>query len=207
MVTAIELFVEGGGDQRATKDAFRDAMGRFLEPLRKLARSKGIRWHINACGGRQAAFSAYCTAVAQSPSVFNVLLVDSEGPVKAASPWRHLKDRDGWDNPGAEDKHCHLMVQAMEAWLVADRDNLRRFYGQAFNDKALPKNPNVEKVTKAALATALDMATRRTKKGAYHKTNHAFRILETTSLKKVRTAASFCERLVTILAAEMGGSL
>ena len=125
MVSVIELFVEGGGDQRATKDAFRDALGKFLGPLRKLARSKGIHWHINACGGRQATFSAFCSAAAGNPAVFNVLLVDAESPVAAAGPWVHLKARDGWDNPGMEDKHCHLMVQAMEAWLIADRDNLR----------------------------------------------------------------------------------
>jgi hypothetical protein len=45
------------------------------------------------------------------------------------------------------------------AKLVAYRDGLRRFYGQGFNDKALPTNPHIEDATKAALAAALDGAT------------------------------------------------
>ncbi len=205
MVAEIHLYVEGGGrDKEASRRQFERGVGQFLDPLRNLARTKKIHWSITACGGRQATFDRFRDAVARFPSVCNVLLVDAEGPVKAASRWDHLKAQDNWDNPGVEDKHCHLMVQAMEAWLVADRDNLREFYGQGFHEKALPNNPNIENVTKIALATALEKATRPTTKGPYRK-HHAFKILETTHLAVVRTAASFCERLVTTLAAEMGG--
>jgi hypothetical protein len=208
MVGEVRLYVEGGGDQRDVKRQLERGMGQFLARVRNLARSKRIRWCIVACGGRGATFADYLTALASHPDAFNVLLVDAEGPVTAASPWDHLKATDGWDKPaGVEDRHCHLMAQAMEAWFLADREALRQFYGNRFNDSALPNNPNVEQVSKGTLATALANATRQTQKGLYHKTRHGFKLLEVIRLDEVRRHAPFCDRLVTTLAAEMGGTL
>jgi hypothetical protein len=207
MVKEVRVYVEGGGDQSDTRRQLEQAMGEFLLPLRNLARSNRIRWRILSRGSREATFRAYRAALASHPAAFNVLQVDAEGPVAAASPWEHLKARDNWDNPGAEDKHCHLMVQAMEAWLLADHQALIRFYGQRFNESALPNNPNVEQVPKSTVASALANATRNTRKGTYHKTKHGFKILKILGLDRVRAAAPFCDRLVTTLAAEMGGSL
>jgi len=97
---------------------------------------------------------------------FNVLLVDSEGPVDNG-PKEHLKSRDGWNLPNISVEHYHLMVQMMEAWLVADRDALSRFYGQKFNVNAIPRDLNVEQIGKQALESALKEATRHTANGEY----------------------------------------
>lgn len=208
MVTEVRLYVEGGGDQGRTRQRLASAMGQFLDPLRQLARRNRIRWHIVACGSREAAFDDYQTALAAHAGAFNALLVDAEGPIiPGASPWEHLKARDGWDNPGAEDKHCHLMVQAMEAWLLADREVLQQFYGKGFQKSALPRQPKVEDIPKDKLEPSLRKATQNTQKGPYHKTKRAFDILEKLRLDVVRQAAHFCNRLVKTLAAEMGGSL
>ncbi|MEE8452221.1 MAG: DUF4276 family protein, partial [Thermoguttaceae bacterium] len=113
--------------------------------------------------------------------------------------WEHLKNRPGdhWDNPGVENEHCHLMVQTMEAWLIADREKFKEYYGQGFQENALPNNPNVEQIGKDTLEDALKRATRNTKKGEYHKTRHAPEILERIRLSEVATAekAKHCKRL------------
>jgi len=61
----------------------------------------------------------------------------------------------------------------------------------------------VETIDKDALARGLKQATRDTKKGEYHKIRHGPGILETIRSSKVRSRASFCERLFSTLAAEM----
>ncbi len=158
------------------------------------------------CGGRSSTFDDYKTALKSHPDALNLLLVDGEAPVNCDSPWDHLKQRPGdeWDNPGVDDKQCHLMVQTMEAWLIADREILAKYYGQDFQDSALPNNPDVEAVGKVTLAKALKQATRKTKKGEYHKTRHAPAILERIRPSEVRSKASFCDRLFKIVLKELG---
>ena len=205
MIGEIRIYVEGGGDQKDTKARLRQGFGAFLGELRELARTKRIRWNIVACGGRRSTFDDFKTALRTHPEAFNVLLVDAEGPVHAASPREHLKSRpdDNWDNPGAEDRQCHLMVQTMEAWLVADRQKLREYYGQGFRDNALPNNPNVEQIPKETLARALQNATRDTSKGIYHKTRHAPAILEAIRSDEVRSKAPHCDRLYRTIRSEI----
>jgi acyl-coenzyme A thioesterase PaaI-like protein len=88
----------------------------------------------------------------------------------------------------------------MEAWLIADRDALSRFYGQRFNANAIPRNPNVEQVGKQDLESALKDATRHTAKGEYHKIHHGPNILSQLDVARVRIAASHCNRLFITLA-------
>ena len=142
------------------------------------------------------------TALMTHPDAFNALLVDSEGLVDA-DPRQYLQRRDGWDLQCNND-HCHLMVQTMEAWLIADLDALSKFYGQGFIANALPRNPNVEQIDKEQLAPALKAATEQTSKGKYHKTRHAPKILEQLDSAKVRRAARHCERLFQTLSMKMG---
>ncbi|WP_276604249.1 DUF4276 family protein [Nannocystis pusilla] len=63
-------------------------------------------------------------------------MVDSEGPVRSeAEPWGHVARRRGdqWQQPaGIEQDQLHFMVEAMEAWILADPDALAKFYGNAF---------------------------------------------------------------------------
>jgi Domain of unknown function (DUF4276) len=110
-----------------------------------------------------------------------------------------LKCRDGWNLPDISAEHYHLMVQMMEAWLVADRDALSRFYGQGFNASAIPRNPNVEQISKPDLESALKEATRHTAKGEYHKIHHGPRILSQLNVSRVRKAATHCDRLFLTL--------
>lgn len=95
------------------------------------------------------------------------------------------------------------MVQVMEAWLVADSEALKRFYGQDFNAKLIPSNPDVEQIDKTTLFSALKDATRRTAKGEYHKIRHGPEILKLLEASKVQNAARHCQRLFETLERKM----
>ena len=198
MVGEIRIYLEGGGDGKHTKGPLRQGMHTFLKEPYAEARCKKVGLQLIACGSRNNAFEDFCRALESHPKAFNMLLVDSEGPVDS-TPCEHLRTRDRWHMNGLENAQCHLMVQMMEAWLVADIDTLQREYGQGFNANALPKNPDVEKIDKASLERGLKDATRRTKKGEYHKTKHAPCLLGKIDADKVRRAAPHCDRLFKTL--------
>lgn len=203
MVSEIRVYIEGGGDSRFGKDQLRKGFRIFLEDLYQEARQRGVRFHPPVlCGGRNSAFDDFRTALVSHPHAFNVLLVDAEAPV-IATPWAHLKIRDGWDNPGVNDDSCHLMVQTMEAWFIADADALASYYGQGFHRGAIPANPNVESIAKAAIETALVNSTRHTGKQKYNKIQDASRLLERIDPDIVRAKAPHCDRLFTLLAGKM----
>jgi len=199
MVSEIRMYVEGGGEGGQTKAAVREGFQRFLQDIVRTARSQKVRWQIVACGPRQAAFENFLLALDIHPDAFNVLLVDSEGPVNHG-PKEHLKSREGWNLPDISAEHYHLMVQMMEAWLVADPNALSRFYGQRFNANAIPRNPNIEQIGKQDLESALKEATRHTAKGEYHKIHHGPKILSQLDVARVRRAATHCDRLFITLA-------
>lgn len=80
----IRIYVEGGGDQSDGRSAIRLGFNQFLTPLRELARQRRLKWHVIACGARNAAFENFQTALKQHREAFNVLLVDAEGPVQSS---------------------------------------------------------------------------------------------------------------------------
>jgi hypothetical protein len=205
VVSEIRIYVEGGGDCRQTKNVAREGFSSFLKDIVQLARSKRIRWQIVVCGSRDQTFSDFVTALETHSDAFNVLLVDSEAPVHH-EPWQHLRERDtSWSIPAIGSEHCHLMVQMMEAWFVADIDALHRYYGQGFLESAIPRNPNVEEIDKERLESALKNATRHTSKGEYRK-RHGLEILKQINPTVVRQAAPHCDRLFVTLIGKIADS-
>ena len=202
MVTEIRIYIEGGGDEKETKARFRQGFGEFLKDLVGLARRKRIVWRIIPCGGRSQTFDNFVTALKTHSEAFNVLLVDAEGPVHDNARL-HLRERDSWNLSPADDEQCQLMVQMMEAWLIADIEALKRFYGQGFRERSLPRRANVEEIDKPTLISALEAATRDTVKGEYHKGRHSAQLLERLDVSKVRRAAPHCDRLFTTLIEKM----
>ncbi|WP_419163328.1 DUF4276 family protein [Candidatus Palauibacter sp.] len=156
---------------------------------------------IVACGGRQNAYDSFKKALdigERTP----MLLVDAEDPLTAANPWEHLRNRDTWDRPnGAGNDHCHLMVQVMESWFLADKSALESFYGQGFQVSALPGNPNVEQISKADVLRCLANATRHTTKEAYDKGPNSFTILGKINPSVVESGAPSAKRLLDMLRA------
>lgn len=200
MVKEVRIYIESGGDGRNQKASIRQGFSQFLKELVELAKSKKIKWDIIICGSRNNAFRDFQNALTSHPEAFNVLLVDAEAPVTLNSPWQHLKFRDNWDKPsGIDDSNCHLMVQAMEAWFIADIQTLTKFYGKGFKEKAIPKNSNVESIDKDSLEPSLKSATCNTTKGEYQKIKHASKLLELLDVDKVRQTSPYCDRLFTTI--------
>lgn len=202
MVKEIRIYIEGGGDSNNTKASIRKGFSQFFKELVDLARSKEIGWKIIVCGSRNNAFRDFKNALESHQNAFNVLLVDAEAPVNN-SPWEHLNKRDNWTPPEIDDIYCHLMVQTMEAWMIADVETLKNFYGKGFKENAIPKTLNVEKIDKSALASSLKEATRNTSKGEYQKIKHASKLLEMLDVEKVRQASFHCDGLFKILSEKM----
>jgi hypothetical protein len=84
-----------------------------------------------------------------------------------------------------------LMVQAMEAWFLADREVLAAFYGDGFLANSLPGSPReIESVPKGDLEPALKHASGPTKtKGPYQKVKHGFALLALINPSKVENAS------------------
>ena len=197
---SLKLIVEGSGD-RKSKSLNRECRRAFAEFLGK-AGLVGKLPSIEAAGGREQAYDAFKTAHARD-SRTAVLLVDAEAPVTAQDPWTHLSTHDDWTRPaGATNDQCHLMVQVMESWFLADREALATFYQQRFRPQALPGNPRqVEQISKMDVENGLERATRATTRGRYHKGRHSFEILASLDPAKVTAASPYARRFVQTLLA------
>jgi hypothetical protein len=200
-LVSVRLYVEGGGDHnKALQTVCRKG---FSEFIRKSGLG-GRMPRVIACGGRQQAFESFRTAQDDEGMTSRpVLLVDAETAVNAANPWEHVRHRTGdkWERPpGAAEDQIQLMVQTMEAWFHADREELQSFYGNGFRIGALSARAEVEMVPKADLFSGLRAATRDCQKGEYSKGAHSFQILARINPAKVRAASPvWCDRLLCAL--------
>jgi hypothetical protein len=200
----IAIYVEGGGDGAAGKQLLRQGFNQFFRTLKEAAEQKGVKFVVIACGGRHEAFLGFRRTASQDVStIYPVLLVDSEDLV-AKLPTEHLKDRDQWNLSFAINDQVHLMVTTMEAWIVADKQALSHFYGQGFLPNALPNANNLEDVEKRRLSKSLDLATKDTKKGKYHKIQHASELLARIDPQIARQRCPACLRLFDEIGAVIG---
>lgn len=200
----VKLYVEGGGDAAALRVACRRGFTSFLTKAGLTKRPRVV-----ACGGRQDAYESFCTAVQNGDEA--LLLVDSEAPIdpkhglgkpETWQPWQHLKLRLGdgcWNKPAnAEEPDCHLLVQAMEAWFLADRDTLMSYFGRDFKENKLPavENP-IESIAKQEVYRALKAATHGcVQKGQYDKGTNSFEILALIDPAKVQAQSPWARRFV-----------
>lgn len=203
-MTQIAFYVEGGGDTAQQKAELRQGFDGLLLSVKSKATAKRLRWKLACAGGRRAAYEAFINAVRTNPDAINVLLVDSEDPVApetgdpardAAACVAHLGQRDGWDFSATRPERVHLMVQSMEAWIVADPDALAAYYGQGFAPNVLPARPNLEEEPKPDVNDKLARATRGTKKGEYGKIKHAGQLLQRIDPARV---ARRCPRFASL---------
>ena len=197
-MTGIAIYMEGGGDGRATKEALRQGMDALLRPLKQAAREKALHWKLVCCGGRSETFRRFRNEITTARDTLVILLVDAEEAVHE-SPSIHLQVRDGWDMGFADDDAVHLMAQVMETWIVADSVALGRYYGRGFDENALPKGSDLEDVSKADITDALERATRHTTKRPYHKIWHAKDLLARIDVEQVKNRCPHCRRLFEAL--------
>jgi hypothetical protein len=192
MVTEIRIYLEGGGDKSHTKTAIREGFTKFLQPQQAAARQ--LRFRVIPCGSRNDAFANFTKALRDHPEAALILLVDSEAPVMGGR-WDHLQKQDGWRPGKLSDNVCHFMVQSIEAWLVADPETLGAYYGQGFNQNALPKRKDVEAIPKDQLLQRLNRATAKTQKGSYKKIHHCADLLARLNRDRIRQRAKHCDLL------------
>lgn len=195
-MAAVRIYVEGGGDKREGRRAVRQGFAGFLREF------QGVMPAIVACGGREGTHDDFLTALKNHPNDFVILLVDAEEAV-VASPRQHLKARDGWELENADDEQVHLMVQAIEAWMIADREALRAYYGHGFSANSLPDKPP-EDIPKDDLKRFLDQAGRNTQKKGYNEIDDGTKILAKLDPAVVRKKCPHCRRLFEVICRENG---
>jgi hypothetical protein len=206
-MNSIALYVEGGGDSAQQKAELRQGLDALLKSQKQAAQNKRLGWKTIPCGGREQAFDAFCHALQTTGGdTLVILLVDAEAPVDPESQHdemrnaqvrvRHLRQRDGWNLSNIDPKRIHLMVQCMEAWLVADPESLSAFYGKGFQLRRIPSRLNLEDEPKQDLQNKLKIATRKTQKGEYHKIKHASKLLQLIDPVKVEKR---CPRFSTFI--------
>jgi hypothetical protein len=209
-VKEVAIYVEGGGDSASQKAQLRIGFDGLLSPQKQNAQLKNLRWKLVPSGSRNNAYEAFMHESQKADrSVLCVLLVDSEeglaketkGDSVANAQVRklHLTNRDGWDLRKINPEQIHLMVQCMEAWIVADPEALAEYYGKGFHAKSLPDRVNLEEEPKTEVFGKLANATKRTSKGEYSQANnakikHASRLLALIRPAKV---AKRCPRFST----------
>ena len=196
---SIAIYMEGGGDRANSRAMLRQGMDAFLNEIKEAFRQRRRRWKLVCCGGRGEAYRRFMNARTNGEAEIVVLLVDSEESLGASTPPDHLRGRDGWDFEGVDNDTIHLMVQTMEAWIVADPEALNSYYGHEFHVGSLPRRENLEEVSKQDVSSALDRATQHTQKGRYHKIRHARQLLEHIDPEKVRQRCAHCKRLFDML--------
>lgn len=196
-LTRLTIFMEGGG--RGNRRHLRLGMAAFLRPLAEAARGKSLPLIVVPCGSRESTFRRFRDSVNDTdPHERQILLVDSETPVTLPAR-AHLRETDGWNLSFALEHTVHLMVQVMETWIVADPKAVARYYGQGFNVRRLPKRPDLEQEPKTSVEKALKEATKRSGKGAYHKTGHAGALLTLLNQRLVKERCRHCKRLFEAL--------
>ena len=203
-MSGVTIYMEGGGDDPARQAALRTGMESFLQ--RGLGEATP-RPRVVPCGGRSTAFHRFSHRVAENREEETViLLVDSEQRVNAATAREHLRERpeDGWNLDFASDEQIHLMIQTMEAWIVADERALAVYYGDGFDEDALSGREDLETVAKGAIANALRRATENTTAGRYRKIGHASDLLARIDPETVRKRCPACRHLFETLAKEIG---
>ena len=193
----IKIYIEGGGSGHLQDTLFRQGWTAFF----KAAGLGGKMPKVIRGQGRQRTFELFELAIANPRSgELPLLLVDSEAPVqKDHSPWKHLKARDNWDQPdGAKEDHVYLMVQVMETWFLADREMLRRYFGNHFRENVLRDWVSLEDLPKSQVFEILERATAACKT-PYSKGKVSFELLEKLNPAAVEAACPHCARLLEYL--------
>lgn len=213
-----KIYIEGGGEG---KDQLSKCREGFQKLLQATGEFQGRMPRLVACGGREQTFKDFKTAHKHSGNEFVAMLIDSEDPIAVdTTAWRHLKTRDGWDQPdNATNEQVLFMATCMETWIVADRVALKAHYGADLQESALPvltqakepKRSEEEDVnTDLPIATTLEQRSRhdiqdalvhatRNCSNTYKKGNRSFALLAELSFERIKSHVPNFKRTINIL--------
>jgi len=200
MVKEVIIYIEGDTKQKGKGNAITLRQG-FREFFQTLAEDIKVPIDLKLLGSREIAIKIFLSELNFFPESFSALLVDAEGEIdEKETPKTFLQKISAkFDFSNVDEEQCHLMVQLMESWFLADKEKLAEFYGKGFNINSLPKHTNVEKIPKSDVESGLKNAVRGTSKKEYKKGEHTGEILRIIDSNKVRSAAPHCERLFAVI--------
>jgi Domain of unknown function (DUF4276) len=204
VVKEVRLYIEGDTKQKGSGSSITLRQG-FNEFFDKWAKEAEIKINLQPilCGDRGKAVKIFLNDDVQYAKGFAVLLIDSEREKDIGDDAKFFLQADfpNYDFKKIKDSQCHFMVQAMESWFMADKEKLAACYDNKFNEKALPKNKEVEKIPKNDAIDKLKKATKDTRngKGEYGKGADSGKILGEIRPQKVIDAAPHCEKLFTAI--------
>lgn len=182
MVKDIRIYFEGDSRLKVGFD-------RFFSEVIAAARRQRRQVSMIATNGTPA--RDFRIAQKKHPDSINILVLDSDRPLDGTESRR--RGLASWDD------RVFWMAEVMESWFLADREALKRYYARDFQESALPRNPQVEKISKADVLDGLKEATKNTQKREYHKTKHAPAILQMIDRNLVKEKAPQCKRLFDAL--------
>ena len=174
------------------KKDLRPGFRKLFERHVNRAREKRIRFDLISGGSNVETVKDFLRSCRENPSDLNVLLVDSESPApSAAAAIRALRSRSYWDASAAvDDGQINFMVQAMEAWFIADRRALATHFGNRFNADGLPSPRNAESISPQGLTDSITQALRASGgwrgRRRYDKARDGARLLELLNEATVR---------------------
>ena len=194
MVTEVTIHFEGHSNLRL-------GFHKLFEPHVNHARQKRIRFNLIAGGSRAEAIKDFLRSCRLQPSNVNILLIDSEGPIPdTTTAIQSLRAQSFWDGSvDCDDDQVNLMVQAMEAWFIADPQALINHFGQDFSVKALPSPQNAESVSPSELTIAIRKALRNSSRRHYDKVTDGTKLLQGVNHVQVGQYCRHFQRLMDYL--------
>jgi hypothetical protein len=182
MVTELRVYFEGD-------NKLKPGFHKFLKEIVEVARSQRCRFQPVEANGTP--IQDFLDALKTHPNAWNVLLLDSEDPQELQLRKKRLE--------GCDQDSVFWMVQIMESWFLADVDALKAVFKAKLSEAVLSWNPKVEQIPKEDVLERLQKAAN----GEYDKVKHGKKLLELIDPAKVRKAAPNCERMFTLILAEL----
>ena len=198
MVAEVTIHFEGHSNLRA-------GFHKLFESHVNHARQRRMRFKLIAGGSRTEAVKDFLRSCRSQPSNVNILLIDSEGPVpKTASAIQSLRAQNFWDGGVAcDDDQINFMVQAMEAWFIADSRALVEHFGRDFNINVLPSPQNAESLAPGNLTTAIREGLRHGGRRRYDKVTDGVKLLQLIDEVRVSQHCRHFNRLTDYLVREI----
>ncbi len=139
------------------------------------------------------AFAKACAKHGNDPSTIVCCLVDADAPV-TTDVLTHLHTQHSWATPtGITTDQCHLMVQCMESWFLADPAAIAETYHGAHYT-----------ITTAIEAVSTPVAELKRATASKYKKPQAGRLLEQINPATVRHQSHYCDLLLHHLESHLG---
>jgi hypothetical protein len=209
MVKQVRLYIEGDTKKKGSGNFIPLRQG-FNEFFSKWAEEENLKitFHSVLCGDRGKAVNFFLNDAPLYAKDLVILLIDTEREKdenKSAKDFLR-EDFPNSDFKNVEDWQCQFMAQAMESWFLADKEKLAACYDNKFDEKALGKHKEVEKIPKNDVIEKLKNATKDTSngKGKYDKGESAGKILREIRPQKVLESAPHCKKLFESISKQVG---